>query len=158
MTWAFVSWGEGHCGLYFMVEWFCLVSWRLFDGLMSNIWIMSQCDATFDLKINVGHSDLYFMVQWFCLISWRLFDIWKSYLKYWMTQNLLNKMYVGHWPSFHGPVIVLNIFKIIWWIKRHIWDNASVWHKDWPREIYVGQWPIFFAVQWLSWISSRILM
>ena len=30
---------------------------------MSNICIMSQCDATFDIKINVGHSDLYFIVQ-----------------------------------------------------------------------------------------------
>ena len=26
---------------------------------------MSQCNMTFDLKINLGHSDLYFMVQWF---------------------------------------------------------------------------------------------
>ena len=24
--------------------------------------LMSQCDASFDLKINVGQSDLYFMV------------------------------------------------------------------------------------------------
>ena len=28
-----------------------------------HIKIMSQCDATVGLKINVGHSDLYFMVQ-----------------------------------------------------------------------------------------------
>ena len=62
---GFVSWGEGQCDLYFMVEWFCLISWRLFDGLMSNIWIMCQCDATFDLKINVSHCDIYFMLQWF---------------------------------------------------------------------------------------------
>ena len=74
-------------GLYFIVEWFCLISWRLFDGLMSNIWIMSQCDATFDLKINVGHSDLYFMFQWFCPISWRLFDIWRLYLRYWISMT-----------------------------------------------------------------------
>ena len=26
---------------------------------------MSQCNTTFDLKINLGQSDLYFMVQWF---------------------------------------------------------------------------------------------
>ena len=29
---------------------------------------MSQCDAIFDLKIEIGLHDLYFMVQWFCLI------------------------------------------------------------------------------------------
>ena len=43
MTWAFVSWGEGQCDLYFMVEWFCLISWRLFDGLMSNVWPQNKC-------------------------------------------------------------------------------------------------------------------
>ena len=26
---------------------------------------MSQCNTTFDLKINLGHSDLYLTVQWF---------------------------------------------------------------------------------------------
>ena len=65
----------GHCDLYFMVKWFCRVSWRLFDVWTSYIRIMSQYDPTSDLKINVGHCDLYFMVQWFCLISWRLFDL-----------------------------------------------------------------------------------
>ena len=44
-----------------------------------NLWIMSHCDATFDLKINVSHSDPYFMVQWFCLIYLRLFGRWASY-------------------------------------------------------------------------------
>ena len=26
-------------------------------------------------------------------------------------------MYVGPWPIFYGPVILFNIFKIIWWIN-----------------------------------------
>ena len=69
----------GHCDLYFMVQWFCLISWRLFAAWTSYFGIMSQYDTTFDLKINVGHCDLYFMVKWFCLISWRLFDIWTPY-------------------------------------------------------------------------------
>ena len=69
----------GHCDLYFMVQWVCLISWRLFDISTSYFGIMSQYDLMFDLKINVGHCDLYFMVQWFCLISWRLFDIWTPY-------------------------------------------------------------------------------
>ena len=50
----------GHCDLYFMVQWFCLISGRLFDIWTSYFWIMSQYDTTFDLKINVGHCDLYF--------------------------------------------------------------------------------------------------
>ena len=43
-----------HYDLYFMVHWFCLISWRLFDVWTSLFGIMSQYDLTFDLKINVG--------------------------------------------------------------------------------------------------------
>ena len=49
---------------------------NIFDVWMAYFGIMSQCDVTFDLKINEGHGDLYFMVQRFCLISWRPFDVW----------------------------------------------------------------------------------
>ena len=68
----------GHCDPHFKVQWFCLISWRLFDVWTSLFGIMSQYDPTFDLKINVGHCDLYVMVQWFCIISWKLFDVWIS--------------------------------------------------------------------------------
>ena len=50
-----------------------MVSWSLLDGWTSNFWIRSQCDPTFDLRIDIGQSDLYFMAQWFCFIAWRLF-------------------------------------------------------------------------------------
>ena len=33
---------------------------------------MSQCNTTFDLKINLGHSDLYFMDQWFVVFYFLL--------------------------------------------------------------------------------------
>ena len=70
----------GHCDLYFMVQWFCLISWRLFDIWTLYFGIMSQYDLMFDLKIFVGHCDLYFIVQWFCCMSWKLFSGWTSYL------------------------------------------------------------------------------
>ena len=93
----------GHCDLYFMVQWFCLISWRLFDVWISYFRIMSQCDPTLDLKINVGHCDLYFMVQWFFLISFIIFDGWGSYyLKMCLWPQ--NK-FRSQWPIFHGPVI-----------------------------------------------------
>ena len=69
----------GHCDLYFMVQWFCVVSWRLFDVWTSTLGIKGQYDRTFDQKINVCHYDLYFMVHWFCLISQRLSDWGVSY-------------------------------------------------------------------------------
>ena len=76
------SWSEGQHDPYFMVQWFCLISWKLFDVWTSYFEIMSQYDPTCDLKINVGYWDLYFMVQWFCLISWRLF-ILRDYESVW---------------------------------------------------------------------------
>ena len=69
----------GHCDLYSMVQWFCLIAWRLFDAQTLLFGIMSQYDPKFDLKINIGHCDLYFMVQWFCVTSWRLFDEWQHH-------------------------------------------------------------------------------
>ena len=76
VTWTCGSWSEGQHDLYFTVQWFCHISWRLFDVWTLLFGIMSQYDPKFDLKINVGHCDLYSMFQWFCLISWRLFDVW----------------------------------------------------------------------------------
>ena len=110
----------GHFDLYFMVQWFCITSWILFDVWTSVFGIMGLYDPRFDLKINVGLCDLYFMVQWFCLISPRLFDAWVSYFqimrqcdpKIWPQSK-----YKSTWPIFHGLVIWLNIFKIIWWMN-----------------------------------------
>ena len=57
----------GHCDLYSMVQWFCLISW-LFDLWTLLFGIMSQ----YDLQINIGHYDIYLMVQWFQLLSCRI--------------------------------------------------------------------------------------
>ena len=40
----------GHCDLYFIVQWFYLTSWRLFDIWTPYFGIMSQYDPMFDLK------------------------------------------------------------------------------------------------------------
>ena len=66
----------GRTDLYFKVQWFYLISWRIFDVWTLYFHIMSQYDLKFDFKIhvNVGHNDIYFMVQWFCLISLRVFQ------------------------------------------------------------------------------------
>ena len=50
----------GHCDLYFMVQWLCLLPWKLFHAGTSLFGIMNQYDPTHDRKINLGHSDLYF--------------------------------------------------------------------------------------------------
>ena len=40
----------GCCDLYFMVQWFCLISWRPFDGWTLYFVIMSQCNVAFAQK------------------------------------------------------------------------------------------------------------
>ena len=61
------------CDLYFMVQWFCLISWILFCWINVTPGILVPCDPIIDVKIYLFWCDLYFMVQWFCLISWILF-------------------------------------------------------------------------------------
>ena len=133
----------GHCDLYFLVHWFCLISWRLFDVWTSYCEIMSEYDPTFDLKINIGLCDLYFMVQWFCLLSWRLFDVWTSLFGI-MSQydpKFDHKTNVGH-----GLVILPDISKIIWWMSAIFSDNETVWPKLWPQNRYRSTWPIFHCL------------
>ena len=116
----------GHYDLYFMVQWFCLISWRLFDVCTSYFGSMNQDDQTFDLKVNVGHCDLYSMVQWFCLISWRLFDAWMNiiiwdYEPVWPKVLPQNK-YRSLWPILYGLVILRYILKTIWCMNIILWD------------------------------------
>ena len=138
-----------HCDPYFIVQWFCLITWRLFYVWTSLFGIMSQYDTTFDLKVNVGHCDLYFMVQWFCVISWKLFDVWTSYFEivgqYDPTFDLKNKCR-SLWPIFHGPVILPYISKTIWWMSVIFSVNETVWPRLRPQNKYRSTWPIFHGL------------
>ena len=58
VIWTCGSWSEGQHDLYFKGQWFCLISWRLFDVCTSYVGSMNQYNPTFDLRINVGHCDL----------------------------------------------------------------------------------------------------
>ena len=97
---------------------------------LSNFWIMSQCDTTFDLKINVGHSDLYFMVQWFCLTSQRLFDGWVIISDETVWHVWPQNKYRSQWPIFHGPEILPYISKTIW---ASSWDYGTYHIGDQQR-------------------------
>ena len=148
-----------HCDLYFMVQWFCIISWRLFDMWTTYFGIMDLYDQTFDLKINIGHCDLYFMVQWFCLISWRLFDVCISYFgimnQYDQRFDLENK-YRSLWPIFYGPVILPCIWKTIWCMNIIIWDYDSVWPNVSPQNKCRSLWPIFHGQVILPYIVRTI--
>ena len=135
VTWTCESWNEGQHDLYFTVQWFCLISWKLFDVCTSYFGSVNQFDPTFDLKINVGHCDLYSMVQWFCLISWRLFDVWTILFGI-MSQydpKLPHNKYSSLWPIFHSPVILPYILKTIWYMYIIPLAYESVQPDIWPK-------------------------
>ena len=86
----------GQCDLYFMFQWFCIISWILFDVLTTYFGIvafMGQYDLTFDLKINAGHCGLYFMVQWF--LSYIFKNIWWGNVIFSDNKTVWSKL----WPQ-----------------------------------------------------------
>ena len=128
VTWTCGSWSEGQHDLYFMIQWFCLISWRLFDECTSYFGSMNQYDPMFDLKINVGPCDLYSMVQWFCLISWRLFDAWTLLFGI-MSQydpKFYLKINIGHCDLYFMAQWLPYILKTIWCMYIVLWEYESV--------------------------------
>ena len=148
----------GHCDLYFMVQWFCVISWRLFDICSSYFWIMNQYNPRFDQKLNVGHCDLYFMIQWFCFLSLRLFDVWTSLYGIMILYDpILTSNNCGSlWSIFHGPVILRYILKTIWCMNIILLDYESVWPEVWLQNKYMSLWPIFLGPVILRYILKTI--
>ena len=68
---------------------------------------------------------------------------------WWMSVIILDNETVLHklWPQ--------NKYRSTWFClissedylmgEHHSWNIGSVWHKDWPHQVYVGQWPIFYG-------------
>ena len=133
--WNFKLWSEDQHDPFFTVQWFCLISWRLFDVWTSYFGFVCQYDPTCDLKINVGHCYLYFMVQWFChilKIVYCMDIILQDYELVWpdvWPQNKCRSLC----PVFHGLVILPYIMKTIWCMNIILWDYESVWPDIWPQ-------------------------
>ena len=107
----------GHSDWKFMVQWFCIISWRMSHGGMPYFGITCQCDGMIDLMINVGLSWLSFMVQWFCLI-------------------------ILHW----SPVIRLLVFfrtKKSWVLSDPGHLHCPVWQLLKDRQSLVTRKPVF---------------
>ena len=159
VTWICGSWNEGQHDLYFTVQWFCLISWRLFDVWTSLFGIMNQYDLTFDLKMNVGQYDLYFMVQWFCLISWRLFEVWTSLF------GIMNQ----YDPTFDRKINVgqCDLYFMVHWFCLIFWRLFDVWTSLFgimnQYDLMCGRkikcrslWPIFHGPLILHYILKTV--
>ena len=130
---------------------------RQFDRWNSNLWIMSQGDSTFDLKMNVGHSVLYFMFQWFGLISWRLFDGRPMTIKCLHNESVWCKSWHKNkfWSQrhiFHCPEFLSYSLKIIWWMNDMLLNNKSMWPKLWFISVFESTTYLKFAK--LQYVSS----
>ena len=122
------------------------------------IGILVLCDAKIYLVKGMWVSDLHFMVQWFCLISWRLFDGFILYWRYWFNvKQTLNWNYICRsvtyisWSS--DFVLYLEDYLLD---KCHNWDTGSMWCKNLPHQMHVGQWSTFHGPVILSYILKTI--
>ena len=60
------------------------------------------------------------------------------------------------WPIFHGPVILLYIWKPIWHMNIILPDYEMVWHNYSPQYECKSLWPIFHGPVILLYISKII--
>ena len=116
--------------------------------------ILVPCDANIYLIKCKCVSDLHFMVPWFCLISWRLFDGLIFCWRYWFgVTKTLNWNYICRtvtyisWSSDFALYLEGYLMG-----KCHNWNIGSMWCKDLPHKMYVGQWPTFHGQVILSYI------
>ena len=142
----------------FQVQWFCLISWKLFAAWTLYFWIMSQFDMTFDFKINVGHCDLYFMVQWFCGLSWKLFDIWTRYFGITSQYDPMFDLKIN--------VVHCSLYFMVQWFCLISWSLFAAWtsyfgimsrfDKTFDLKINIGHCDLYFMSQWFCPMSWRL--
>ena len=134
-----------------VVQWFCLISWSLFDGFI--LYWRYWFSVTQTLNWNyICRSVTY--ISWssdFVLYledyligkchNWNIGSMW--------WKDLPHKMYVGHWPTFHGPVILSYILKTTWWInvvlEILIQSDTNIEQK------------LYMSVTYISWSSDFAL-
>ena len=126
----------GQCDLYYMVEWFRHITWKLFHRNMS---------YPFDLII-LGHCDLYFVVHWFSLIkedsvmqkyhTWIIISIWPEDCP----------QYSSVWPIFHGSLIFVLTLNTIS-LSNTINQILVPYDPMIDIKIYLGQCDLHFMIQ-----------
>ena len=113
--------------LHFMVQWFCLISWKLFDGLIlywrhwfsvTNIELTYICRSVTYISWS---SDFALYLEDYLMDkchNWNIGSMW--------CKDLPPKMFVGQWPTFHGPVTLswrLLNGGMLYWID---WFSATL--------------------------------
>ena len=117
--------------LHFMVQWFCLISWRLFDGLMLYWRYWFGVTKTLNWH-GICRSVTYTCISWssdfaICLEDYLMENVIIGILEP-CNADLPHKMCVGQWPTFHSPVILSYILKTIWWrnVVLKLWFSVTL--------------------------------
>ena len=118
------------------------------------IGILDPCDAKIYHIKCYGAKHLHFMVHCFCLISWRLLDGSVLYWRYWFcVTQILNGNYICRLVTYISWSSDFALYLEDYLINKcHNWNIGSMWSKDLPHKMYVGQWPTFHGPVFLSYI------
>ena len=144
VTWTCGSWSEGQHYLYFTVQWFCLISWRLFDVCtsyfrsMTRHWPKNKCRSLWPIfhgPVIVPYTLKTISCMNVITCIWDYESVWP----YAWPQNKGRSLL----PIFHGPVILCYILKTIWCMNIILEDCGSVWPDVWPQNKCMSLWPIF---------------
>ena len=123
--------------------------------------ILFTCTGVGKIFLQINPAAVTFIdiliAAWEGLISSRLFDGWTSwYNRSMWHRDWPHQVYVGQWPIFYGPVILLLIWKTIWWrnILFVIMDQCDR-KIDLVKDMWVND--PYFMVHWFCLISCHTL-
>ena len=133
----------------------CVSQWPTFHGpvilfyiLNTILWlnviigILVPCDAKIYLIKCMWVSDLHFMVQNVVVEMLIQYDT-----------NVDPKLHMTYIPWSSDFALYLEDYFMV---KCHNWDIGSMWCKDLPHKMYVGQWPTFHGPVILSYILKTV--
>ena len=120
--------------LYFMVHWFCLLSWLFYEwrhtwdivSMLHQNWPHNICRSVVTYICGLG----------FCLISWTISDRKTPYLgfRFHVTKRLINNMCRAMWHVFHVPVVLsFNLTQYDGWMSYlgicfHVTQRLTSYH------------------------------
>ena len=146
----------GQCDLYFMVQWFFLISWILFVGSMSHLgyyFLVTRLLTSKYISVGVTYiswfSDFALYLEYYLLDkchTWDITSMWPNEWPLTVSRSL--------WPVFHGSVILPYILNTICWINV----TPGILVPCDPIidvKIYLCWCDLYFMVQWfclISWI------
>ena len=139
----------GLCDLYFMDQWFCLISPSLYDAWVifsdnKTVWCKLQPQSKYKSTWPIFHG-LVFLLNIFKIIWWMTTIVGIMDQCDTMPSKCRSVTYIL-WFSDFASCLEDYLME-----KCCSWDNGSVW-LDRPCKIYVGQWPIFHDPSILPYI------